>query len=43
MGVSAAEVAIADAAALNLAAFRSSKKSLLPANTGFRREGLPNR
>jgi len=36
-------VAIADAAALNLAAFRSSKKSLLRANTGFRREGLPNR
>ena len=39
VGVWAAEVAIADAAALNLAAFRSSKKSLLRANTGFRREG----
>ena len=32
-------VAIADAAALNLAAFRSSNKSLLRANIGFRREG----
>jgi hypothetical protein len=33
----AAEVAMADAAAPNLAAYRSSKKLLLRANTGFRR------